>query len=277
MTTKPQNRCDSNTFVRLHRNHVSWRTQNRFLGLMTIAFLGFWGCSTSEQSNPSQDKENVQDTALRANTIQSDSIATTKPTANPLNLTIPDGFVLYENIQGDLNGDGVEDYALIIKGTKKENIVQDEYRGELDRNRRGILIYLSNKGNYDLVTRNLDCFASENEDGGVYFPPELSIEIKNGKLYIAYGHGRYGHWKYTFRYQNASFELIGFDASSNHGPVVVQETSINFMTKRKLTRQNVNAYNDTEDAEFEETWEDIEVPALHRLNQIKDFAELKLY
>lgn len=272
---KLQIKYDSNTFASLHRNQMNWIIQNLFSGLMVAAFLGLYGCSNSADTSSSQTSE--QDTVSQEQILVSDSTETNKPVENPVNLNTPDGYVLFERIQGDLNNDDLDDYAFIIKGTKKENIVQDEYRGELDRNRRGILIYLSNKGNYDLVTRNLDCFASENEDGGVYFPPELSIEIKNGKLYIAYGHGRYGHWKYTFRYQNASFELIGFDASSNHGPVVVQETSINFITKRKLTRQNVNAYTETEDAEFEETWEDIEVPALHRLNQIKDFAELELY
>ena len=45
---------------------------------------------------------------------------------------------------------------------------------------------------YVLATKNYDCFSSENEDGGVYFAPELDISIEKGNLYVHYGHGRYG-------------------------------------------------------------------------------------
>ncbi|MBL7973320.1 MAG: hypothetical protein JNJ85_00310, partial [Candidatus Kapabacteria bacterium] len=50
---------------------------------------------------------------------------------------IPKGYILFEPINGDLNKDGIDDCVLIIKGTDKQYIVKDEYRGELDRNRRG--------------------------------------------------------------------------------------------------------------------------------------------
>ena len=197
------------------------------------------------------------------------------PSTNESDFEVPKGYTLFERIQGDLNGDGIEDHVLIIKGTEKENIVVNRFDEEVDRNRRGILVYLSDSETYFLATKNLSCFSSENEDGGVYFPPEFSISIENGKLYFHYGHGRYGYWKYTFRYQNADFELIGYDSSSNYGPIINRETSINFLTKRKLTRENVN--QDTEDSGdeiFEETWEDIDIQKLYRLSEITAFDEL---
>ena len=86
-------------------------------------------------------------------------------------------------VKGDLNKDALEDIVLIIKGTDKSKIIEDENRGKLDRNRRGIIVLL-NKGNYyQLAAENYDCFSSENEDGGVYFAAELNVEIKKGNLH----------------------------------------------------------------------------------------------
>lgn len=190
---------------------------------------------------------------------------------------IPEGYVLFEKSFGDLNSDGVEDCILLIKKIDSANIVQDEYRGELDRNRRGIILLLKNKDTYTVAVKNYDCFSSENEDGGVYYAPELSVYANKSKLYVEYAHGRYGFWKYTFRYQNSDFELIGYDASSNYGPVINTETSINFSTKKKLTRKNTNEEADSGEEVFKETWSKVEIEALQKLSEIKDFDELSVH
>ncbi|MXO07356.1 hypothetical protein [Flavobacterium sp. HBTb2-11-1] len=190
---------------------------------------------------------------------------------------IPKNYVSFDTIKGDFNKDGLEDCILIIKGTVKSKIIQDEYRGELDRNRRGIIALLNKNDGYELAVKNYDCFSSENEDGGVYYAPELYIEVKNGKLYVDYAHGRYGYWKYTFRYQNSDFELIGYDSSSNHGPVILTETSINFLTRKKIVNQNVNENTYDGDEIFEKTETKIARTKLLKLSEIKDFDELHLY
>ena len=82
-----------------------------------------------------------------------------------------------------LNKDGLEDCALIIKGPDKSKIVKDESRGELDRNRRGIIVLLQKNEGYELAVKNYDCFSSENEDGGVYFAPDLGVEITKRKTF----------------------------------------------------------------------------------------------
>ena len=185
---------------------------------------------------------------------------------------VPAGYVVFQEIKGDLNKDGQEDSVLIIKGTDKANFVQHEDRGELDRNRRGIIIAFKNKDQYELVLENRDCFSSENEDGGVYYAPELDVSINKGNLLFHYAHGRYGYWAYNFRYQNSDFELIGYDGSSNHGPVVQNTTSINFMTKKMLTRVNINQDAETEeDEKFKETWEKFNLSKPVKLREIADF------
>ena len=131
----------------------------------------------------------------------------------------------------------------------------------------------ANENGYQKTTENLNCFSSENEDGGVYYAPELSFEVKRGNLIINYAHGRYGWWKYTFRYQESKFKLIGFD-ETNGGVVIRNETSINFLTKRKLVRENINEDAEGGDEVFKETWSKIVISELLNLSDIKDFEKL---
>jgi len=190
---------------------------------------------------------------------------------------IPKGHTAFENYYGDLNNDGREDCVVLIKKTDTVNIVTNRFDQKVDRNRRGIIVLFKTTEGYRVADKNYDCFSSENEDGGVYFPPQLSVEINNEKLYLHYGHGRYGFWKYTFRFQNSNFELIGFDSSSNYGPIINKETSINFLTKKKLIKENTNENAEGGDEVFNETWSDVEIGHLVKLSDIKDFDELEMY
>jgi hypothetical protein len=197
----------------------------------------------------------------------------TPQTAKSPSEFIPAGYVIFAEIRGDLNKDSKEDYVFIIKGTDKNKFHKDDYRGELDRNRRGIIIAIRNQDNYELVLDNRECFSSENEDGGVYFAPDLDASIHKGNLILHYAHGRYGYWSYNFRYQNSDFELIGFDSSENYGPIVQRTKSINFMTRKILTKENINRYADGEDEKFKESWRTFTLSKLTKLREIPDFDE----
>lgn len=185
---------------------------------------------------------------------------------------VPPGYVVVQTIQGDLNKDNQEDSVLIIKATDKANFVKDESRGKLDRNRRGIIIALKTNAHYELALENRDCFSSENEDGGVYFSPELGVFIEKGNLRVHYFHGRYGFWGYQFRYQNSDFELIGYDSSQNHGPMVEKSISINLMTKKMLVKENVNRNAEQGGSEkFSETRKKFILSKPIKLRDIADF------
>ncbi len=188
---------------------------------------------------------------------------------------IPDGYVLFEKKFGDLNKDKQEDCILIIKGTNKDKIVLNEYDEMVDRNRRGIIILFKNKNGYQKATENINCFSSENEDGGIYFPPELFIGVERGNLSIHYGHGRYGFWRYTFRYQQSDFKLIGYD-EQNGGAVIKSELSLNFLTKKKLVKENTNENAIGGDEVFKESWSKIEINRLLSLSEIKDFDDVDM-
>lgn len=186
---------------------------------------------------------------------------------------VPAGYVVFQTIQGDLNGDNQADYVFIIKGTDKDKFVKDEYRGELDRNPRGIIIALSNHNGYELALENRDCFSSENEDGGVYFAPEIDLTVSKGNLRVHYAHGRYGYWTYSFRYQNSDFELIGYESSQDRGPVVERSVSINLLTKKMRVRENVNANAEGGDEKFKESWKKFALAKPIRLSEIANFDD----
>ncbi|EOR03437.1 hypothetical protein MMP65_11030 [Acinetobacter sp. ANC 3926] len=209
------------------------------------------------------------------------SFAQQQPSAEELKLRkdkvtykayIPEKYQLFEAIEGDLNKDGLKDVVLIVKATDPKAFVDDEYRGHLDRNRRGAIVLLNKKGKYKPVVSNLNCFSSENEDGGVYFPPDLWMEIKNNVLSVYYSHGRYGYWRYLFRLEGNDLRLIGYDDSNNHGPLIQSQTSINFLTGRKVIRKNMSEDEEAE-PRFKETWSKINQAPIY-LSKVKDFNDL---
>ncbi|MGL5110776.1 MAG: hypothetical protein ACRC7J_17205 [Vibrio ordalii] len=215
---------------------------------------------------------------LQAQAFAEESINIVK---NPLDF-VPHGYVVFEKIKGDLNKDSQADIIIVVKGTDKRNVIVDEYSGdELDRNRRGIIIAFKNGDRYELALENLSCFSSENEPGGAYFAPELSMSAENGILQIGYGHGRYGYWSYKFRYQNASFELIGYDRSEDRGPIVERMTSVNLSTRKLLIKENINEEaQGGGDEVYEETWKRFSLTTPFTLKEVKDFDDLdvsKLY
>ena len=189
---------------------------------------------------------------------------------------IPNGYVLFEEHIADFNKDGLEDCILIVKNTKEESIIKNRFGDVVDRNRRGIIVLLRTKNGYESILKNLNCFSSENEDGGVYFPPELSFDIHSNILKIHYEHGRYGYWEYIFRYDESDFNLIGYESSENRGPIVHYKTSINFLTKKKQLLENENFNSQDEEEIFKESWEKITINNLIKLSEIEDFDEIDM-
>ena len=189
---------------------------------------------------------------------------------------IPNGYRLFEQYSGDLNKDDSKDYVLIIKNTRKENLIEDRFGDRVDRNRRGVIVILGKENNLEKIVENKDCFLSENEDGGVYMPPELWINIEDEKLKIHYGHGRYGYWEYIFKYLENDFKLIGYEASENHGPKVLYQTSIDFLKKEKLLSENMNKNSEDEEDTFEVISYKLQIDDLIRLSEIKEFEEFDI-
>ncbi len=186
---------------------------------------------------------------------------------------IPRSYRLTEVITGDLNKNRKTDVVLIVKATDPAKWVNDEYQGKLDRNRRGIIVLVNENGQYKKIIQNLSCFSSEYEDGGVYYAPELLLSVEQGLLNVHYAHGRYGYWRYRFQLKEHDLQLVGYDNSDNFGPYINSQTSINYLTQRKLVRENINKNRDDDTPKFKETWYKMNQAPVY-LSKIKDFDRL---
>ena len=157
---------------------------------------------------------------------------------------IPAGFYFFNEMYGDLNGDTMDDYVMIIKNKKT--------------NRRGMLIFLDVGHSDETAFENRSCFAPEND--GTY----LSLDIRDGNLIIHYDdlEQRNVWWQYTVCYRNKNFELTGFDAH-NTSPFY-ESISINFLTKKMLRRNQPNANNDI----VKEVWNDIDIQTSLEINKL---------
>jgi hypothetical protein len=238
--------------------------------------LLFIGCSSAEKKKQSQNHDTDS-----AQNIATSKLASVDIKTYPVDF-VPNGYRLYSEdgidqiVKGDLNKDGREDVVFLIKKQEQANIVKSNNGDLVDRNRRGIVVLFSNGNGYELAAENLDCFSSENEEGGVYYAPELYLEIVKGNLLVKYAHGRYGNWEYIFKLRDNDFELIGYDESNYRGPVIESTTSINFLTKKKQKKTNTNADADGGQEVFEETWTTYTGKELLHLSTIRDFDTIEL-
>lgn len=189
---------------------------------------------------------------------------------------LPEGYVIYETHFTDLNNDEQDDCILIIKDTNPEGIVINRFDKKVDRNRRGVIILFKTEEGYQLVDKNYHCFTSENEDGGVYYAPQLSVETDKGDIILHYEHGRYGFWNYRFRFIESNYKLIEYNSVSSNGPVTDSETTINFLTKTQVFKKNINEDGEGNDEIFKETKTSISIDELLNLSDIKAFDELDM-
>ncbi len=187
---------------------------------------------------------------------------------------VPKGYSLFQQYKGDLNKDGKPDVVLMIKGTEKSKWVDDECRGRLDRNRRGLIILFKRKNGYEQILRNDTCFSSENEDGGIADAPELELEISKNTLQIYFGHNRYGYWNYIFRYQNNDFELIGYYHNRCIRYVTYYNLDINFSTRTRVYEENLNVDDNEKEEHYKVTKSKIKRRKLIKLSEIADIDKL---
>ena len=167
---------------------------------------------------------------------------------------IPHNWKLLEKVQGDLNGDGQADLALIIEETSPENIVKNDSLGspELNLNPRKLLVLFKNPQAYQLAASN-DFLPSEGDAESPCLADPLAegeaLAIKNGLLKIGLHYWlSCGSWYvtnhlYTFRYQDQSFKLIGYDSNDFHrASGDITERSINFLTGKVKSTSGKNEF-----------------------------------
>ncbi len=197
---------------------------------------------------------------------------------NSIKKYIPENWKIIQKIKGDLNKDQKDDLVLIIEETDSTKLLINEGFGAqlLNTNPRGIMVFFNDNNKYTLITKNLKGFIpSENSvENSCLEDPLNPVEIEKNILIINFNYWlSCGSWfvnnaTYKFRYQNNSFELIGFDHSEFHrASGKKSEMSINFLTKKK---SNTTGNEFKDDVQSKTTWEKIEINKLYKLKECQE-------
>ncbi len=185
-------------------------------------------------------------------------------------------------LSGDLNGDGRDDVALVLRAIDPRNVIDARGQGgpeNFDTNPRILMVAFGNAaGGYDLALENHTLIARTTEPSaqdpldpnGVQ---QGGVEIKKGTLQVTLGYfgGNMGHLTYTFRFEKGGFRLIGYDSidvERNKG--TVRQASINYLTRR-MKRSVGQISDDVERA----TWTTLPRKPLLTIEQIGDGTQFE--
>ena len=171
----------------------------------------------------------------------------------------PSGWTVESEAQGDLNGDGASDLALVLRDRDPRNVIEHDGLGDnpWDTNPRMLVVAFADGAGYRRVV--VDTRLIPRSDSPTQMDVLGDVEapsIRRGSLRVSVGHwmsaGGWGMWRrtYTFRLNRDRFQLIGFDDFDLHrGSGEFTERSINYVTRRmSVTTGNVG------DDRTQETW-----------------------
>jgi hypothetical protein len=176
---------------------------------------------------------------------------------------VPSGWTLEAKVEGDLNGDGKADLALVLHATDPKNVVAnpDGFGPDsLDTNPRILAVAFARAGGYELALENHALIPRRTDpvlDDPFDSTAASGLEVARGTLRLRLGvFASAGSWSMsttamTFRWQNGRFELIGYDTTeTNRGSGEITGLSINYVTRRaKRTEGTIES--DAETARWE--------------------------
>lgn len=172
---------------------------------------------------------------------------------------VPAGWQQIAQATGDLNKDGLEDRALIIENTSRDNFIANEQGlggDTLNLNPRMLLVLFREQGKgYKLVEENTAFIPRPDDAESSCLADPLGetekVTIRKGLLGL---HFQYwyscGSWytsnhDYLFRFQNGRFELIGFDTDEMHRASGERSHySVNFSTGKYSHTSGGNEFED---------------------------------
>lgn len=169
---------------------------------------------------------------------------------------VPNGWRMEHSARGDLDRDGREDLLLVLRMHDPRNILRNDGLGtdELDTNPRLLVVAFREGARYRrvlqdhvLVPRHDDPVADD------YLDIEDPVAIVRGtarvRLHSWRSAGGWTTWnrRFTFRWQDGCFRLVGFDhdeVQRNSGRT--ERTSINYLTHRATVEEGSIEYDDVQ-------------------------------
>ena len=149
--------------------------------------------------------------------------ATLGPTTSP-----PKGWRILESQSGDLNGDGRNDFAVVLE-EQTESAERPDAEGSSSRR---IVVLLAQAGG-SLRTAHVNLtLVLDGTAGGVFGDPFEGISIENGSLVISHYGGSNFRWSWgmEFRYVGGLFRLTGLTHGSMYtGTANGEETVCDFL------------------------------------------------
>lgn len=186
---------------------------------------------------------------------------------------VPRGWTVLARAEGDLNGDGIDDCAMAVKGESEKFKVRDRDKlgvDLFDTNPRILIVLFGGKDAFGLATASKTIVPIP--DTPLMEEPLWELAVKKGILelevqeYYNAGSWRMGMSRYKFRYQDRAFYLIGADTTDIHrGSGEQIDVSYDFLSGKASVKKG----NIADDNEAKPEWKKIEPPCLRTMDSLE--------
>jgi hypothetical protein len=187
---------------------------------------------------------------------------------------VPKGWAVQKESYGDLNGDGAPDLMLVLQMHDPKNVIKNSGLGpaELDTNPRMLVVAFADKAtkkyslalaNHTLIPRlTMPTMDDPLEEVALV---KGTVQVSIG-LFMSAGSWSTSEAKFTFRYQDGCFKLIGYDSTETQRNTGEMSTvSVNYLTKKaKITKGSI------ENDKTKVSWKTIRTPSLLCLDAVGD-------
>jgi hypothetical protein len=187
---------------------------------------------------------------------------------------VPKGWVVETESSGDLNGDRVPDLMLVLHMNDPKNIVENDGLGpdQLDTNPRMLVVAFAGKAtkkyslalmNHTLIPRHVNPVMDDPLEDAAIVKGTLRVSLG---FFMSAGSWYTSQTKFTFRYQDGCFKLIGYDATeAKRNTGETSTVSVNYLTKKAKISEG-NFENDHEKV----SWKTVRTPTLLCMDAIGD-------
>lgn len=168
---------------------------------------------------------------------------------------VPNGWSMEHSARGDLDRDGRDDLLLVLRMRDPRNILRNDGLGtdELDTNPRLLVVAFREGARYRRVLQDHTLIPRHDDPVADDYLAEDPVAIVRGtariRLHFWRSAGGWGTWnrRFTFRWQDGCFRLVGFDHDQlqrNSG--FTERTSINYLTRRATVEEGSIEHDDVQ-------------------------------